>query len=1385
MNSSGDGVFKRPLPPPTTGGTSMFINNSQPPPSSPTSLRLKTSASPPTILSSSPSTSPFQPPTNTTTTTTTTNMNGTQTVGRGVSASGVAKQLRKMSINSTPSPLPPTNSQHPQPPHHSSPSPLTLSGERSLPTPPPPTSSTRPLPTPSPSYKKFVSSPSSPNLTGGSNSGDSTTGTSPHPSSPMIAKRFPLSSSPAPTPPPTNKRPPLSSPVQSFTPVSSSPSNHSPRTPVTFTNSPPLVSTNSNGNSGNTTPQPTTMGPPSTNNISKPTAKRPAPPALPPRNELNATQGGQMMIPKLRPIGAPLPKPMTANTTINAKRFLKQVIQETPADDNSSDEDDFSGVGDRPLSTKTNPVVSSVSGGASSSSSTASSPGMAGKNNNISNNNNNNNNNNSSTVGSGASSTTPSPSLTSTTTGTTTMTKEQSKMVQRNYLAQEMLSTEKKYINNLNRIMTIFVLPLRDKANAKDKILSTDEINSIFMNIDTIFGIHKTFLTDFETRIGKWTDQQKIGDVFLKMAPFLRAYTVYSNSYNSSILLLSALTKSNPTFQSFLAKCLLKPASKGLNLSAYLIMPIQRIPRYKLLLENLLSNSREDHIDYQDIKEAISVISSVACELDERLNQFQIKHKVLDIQNQLEGLDHDIVKPTRVFLKEGDLKKISDRVVNTRHFFLFNDLLIYAQKEKKNQYRYKHSFPLESCWVKDIPDTNRFQNLFQIISNNKTYFLCAPSSEDKLSWMRLLNEVINKLVDANPDAKDQRDSIYEKRGSMSPQEILKALDPMQVLPNEENENDLRKKSLWLKDKMTKECMLCTAGFTVTRRRHHCRKCGKIFCNDCCPVTDFTQYMPGKKARICKTCYEEISVQLSEMMIAAGEDPYGSTTTTTTTSNNTPSSLTSSYSSQSRQDDIIVESPTPTFSSSSSSTFSTLNLNNKCQSQYINSRKRCCNTTTNNNNTTTNNHKKSYIFNNSSNNSNRNTSINYLLNEMNNNSHQVHSFSSTSSSSTEGNNQDASLNDIKLFLESCLNKYSSNQDKELKEKQNELNQSIQNSPSLDHIEKTLRNLIQNDTSFIQLFLSVRDQFDKTQQQQPPTEQLINFDSVLQRLLKESLKENQLIALPIDPLFTHPSVIQQMLDNEQVHPYDRSNPREIFNRIRPGRLCLVLFHPQLPHLPLMSLYIALTNGIADNMNVGFVNNINQSNIDLLQVDSAMFYSISSLHRGLKHVDLGHILISKATEYLMINPGIQNFCTLSPIPNFKNYLKRKAQTNQDIKQLLETDINDNNIDQFRDVLETHCLNYLIKEKRKIKTLDPVCNFHLKNGASIYRLNWKGDLSNQRMRESFGLMINYLYLPLHKTQYSLNYKTSGHVETQKPFQSQLHQYNINNINNNSGEQH
>ena len=64
-------------------------------------------------------------------------------------------------------------------------------------------------------------------------------------------------------------------------------------------------------------------------------------------------------------------------------------------------------------------------------------------------------------------------------------------------------------------------------------------------------------------------------------------------------------------------------------------------------------------------------------------------------------------------------------------------------------------------------------------------------------------------------------------------------------------------------------------------------------------------------------------------------------------------------------------------------------------------------------------------------------------------------------------------------------------------------------------------------------------------------------------------------------------------------------------------------------------------------------------------------------------------------------------------------------------------------RQELLSWAARYLGKEMQDGKPVDPVARFHLGNGARVERLNWAGDPSAKGQKQSFGLMVNYLYDP------------------------------------------
>jgi hypothetical protein len=60
---------------------------------------------------------------------------------------------------------------------------------------------------------------------------------------------------------------------------------------------------------------------------------------------------------------------------------------------------------------------------------------------------------------------------------------------------------------------------------------------------------------------------------------------------------------------------------------------------------------------------------------------------------------------------------------------------------------------------------------------------------------------------------------------------------------------------WVPDELAPQCMACSSAFTVVRRRHHCRNCGKVFCGKCSANSvPLPRYGHLKPVRVCNRCF---------------------------------------------------------------------------------------------------------------------------------------------------------------------------------------------------------------------------------------------------------------------------------------------------------------------------------------------------------------------------------------------------------------------------------------------------------------------------------------------------------------------------------------------------
>ncbi|MPZ57447.1 MAG: MCD, Malonyl-CoA decarboxylase MCD [Rhizobiales bacterium] len=231
-----------------------------------------------------------------------------------------------------------------------------------------------------------------------------------------------------------------------------------------------------------------------------------------------------------------------------------------------------------------------------------------------------------------------------------------------------------------------------------------------------------------------------------------------------------------------------------------------------------------------------------------------------------------------------------------------------------------------------------------------------------------------------------------------------------------------------------------------------------------------------------------------------------------------------------------------------------------------------------------------------------------------------------------------------------------------------------------------------------------------------------------------------------------VLEKIIKYEAVHEiHDWDDLRRRIDP--PDRRCFAFFHPALVDEPLVYVEIALTRDIPNAIEPILATK--REAIDPMKATTAAFYSISNCQRGLAGVSFGNFLIKQVVEEISRDlPRLSTFVTLSPVPGFAEWLRREcaseastALTEQDKAVLSLLDQPDwwqdpDIAELLREpVLRAAGWYFLYGRNRRGTPVDPVARFHLGNGARLERINWLADRSEKGIRQSHGLMVNYLY--------------------------------------------
>lgn len=88
---------------------------------------------------------------------------------------------------------------------------------------------------------------------------------------------------------------------------------------------------------------------------------------------------------------------------------------------------------------------------------------------------------------------------------------------------------------------------------------------------------------------------------------------------------------------------------------SFLILPIQRIPRYKMLLSEILCNTPEDHVEYSSLQKAVNEIEKIASYINEQKRNFDNVRYMYEVYGMIDSIYPGFVQPNRKFLRKGSL----------------------------------------------------------------------------------------------------------------------------------------------------------------------------------------------------------------------------------------------------------------------------------------------------------------------------------------------------------------------------------------------------------------------------------------------------------------------------------------------------------------------------------------------------------------------------------------------------------------------------------------------------------------------------------------------------------------------------------------------------------
>ncbi|XP_046943934.1 breakpoint cluster region protein isoform X1 [Lynx rufus] len=278
----------------------------------------------------------------------------------------------------------------------------------------------------------------------------------------------------------------------------------------------------------------------------------------------------------------------------------------------------------------------------------------------------------------------------------------------RKWVLSGILASEETYLSHLEALL-LPMKPLKAAATTSQPVLTSQQIETIFFKVPELYEIHKEFYDGLFPRVQQWSHQQRVGDLFQKLASQLGVYRAFVDNYGVAMETAEKCCQANAQFAE-ISENLRARSNKDAkdqttknSLETLLYKPVDRVTRSTLVLHDLLKHTPSSHPDHPLLQDALRIsqnfLSSINEEITPRRQSMTVKKG-----------EH------RQLLKDSFMVELVEGARKLRHVFLFTDLLLCTKLKKQSggktqQYDCKWYIPLTDLSFQTVDESEAAPNI--------------------------------------------------------------------------------------------------------------------------------------------------------------------------------------------------------------------------------------------------------------------------------------------------------------------------------------------------------------------------------------------------------------------------------------------------------------------------------------------------------------------------------------------------------------------------------------------------------------------------------------------------------------------------------------------------